>query len=73
MESKVILVICKFNSFINLYYFFYYTIIILIIYLCFDIVHIEMTFDEPKEVTLTMKINKNDNLKLLGAISINIL
>ena len=56
MESKVILIICKFNSFINLYYFFYYIIIILIIDLCFDIIHIEMKFDKPKKVILTTKI-----------------
>jgi hypothetical protein len=74
MESKVILVICKFNSFINhqLVLFFYYTIITLIIDLCFDIVHTEMKFDESEEVTLTTEINRNDDPKSPRAISINI-
>jgi hypothetical protein len=52
---------------------FYYTIIKLIIDLCFDIVHIEMKFDELKEVTLTTEINRNDDPKSPGAISVNIL
>jgi hypothetical protein len=74
MESKIILVICKFNSFINhqLVLFFYYTIITLIIDLCFDIVHTEMKFDELEEVTLTTEINRNDDPKSPRAISINI-
>jgi hypothetical protein len=79
MEGKVILVFCKFNSFIShqLVLFFYYTIITLIIDLCFDMVYTEMKFDEPKEVILTMEINRNESNddpipKSPGAISINI-
>ena len=70
MESKVILVIYKFNSFINHQHvlFFYYTIITLII----DILYTEMKFDEQEEVTLTTKINRNDDPKSPRAISINI-
>jgi hypothetical protein len=79
MESKVIFVFCKFNSFISYQFvlFFYYTIIILIIDLCFDILHTEMKLDESEEVILTMEINRNKSNddpipKSLGAISINI-
>jgi hypothetical protein len=78
MESNVILVFCKFNSFIviNLYYFFT-TLITLIIDLCFDILHTKMEFDEPEEVILTTEINRNELNddpipKSPGVISINI-